>query len=90
MLSATITPSESISLPTWSIEELTEAQKKDTDIQQVISWISTDTLPTQYPQLASRTIQVLWAQRKQLCLKDGLLYRKWYDVPGHGSNTQKQ
>ena len=89
VLSATITQ-ESISLPTWTKGELTEAQRKDTDIQQVTSWISSDTLPTQCSQLASHTIQALWAQRKQLCLKDGLLYRKWYDFPGHESNPLLQ
>lgn len=77
-------------MSTWTKGKLTEAQRKDTDIQQVISWISSDTLPIQCPQLASHTIQALWAQRKQLCLKDGLLYRKWYDVPGHGSNPLLQ
>ncbi len=36
----------------------------------------------------STTLQALWAQRKQLVLPDGIVYRVWLDSPGKGQHKR--
>ena len=47
-------------------------------------------IPVAFPQEGSHALQTLWTQRQQLLLKDGILYRKWEDVPGRGRHQHLQ
>ena len=77
-------------IPNWSVIELLEAQQQNPDLCQIITWLKEDTIPKKCPTLATYRVQALWSQRNQLLLENGLLYRKWKDVPGHGANPTLQ
>ena len=62
--------------------ELQQCQQADPDLHQIISWVETQSMPTQYH--ASHRLQTLWSQRQQLIVQDHVLYRRWKDIP-HGS-----
>ena len=76
--------------PTWSSEELRTLQQADPGLQPVIQWYTNDAIPVAFPQEGSHALQTLWTQRQQLLLKDGILYRKWEDVPGRGRHQHLQ
>ena len=64
-------------------------QGADPDLNTTLSWLS-GTLPSSLPRGESSTTQTLWHQRKQLVLKDGILFRFWKDIPGGGLNQRLQ
>ena len=76
--------------PVWSPEELQAFQRADPSLGPVLQWLASDSIPTAFPRDSSQGIQTLWAQRQQLILKDGVLYRKWEDVPGKGLHQHLQ
>ena len=77
-------------IPNWSVIELLEAQQQNPDLRQITTWLKEDTIPKKCPPLATYRVQALWSQRNQPLLKNGLLYRKWKDVPGRGANPTLQ
>ena len=70
--------------------DLLQHQQADSDLSQMISWMKTDTLPSQFPRHVSHRLQTLWSQRQQLVLRDDLLYRQWEDVPHGGACKRLQ
>ena len=77
-------------LPRWSIEELHDLQSADPDLQPVIHWLEKGLVPEQCPTHGSHHLQSLWAQRQQLTLRSGLLYRQWEDIPNGGMHKRLQ
>ena len=76
--------------PTWSEKELRALQRADPVLCTVIHWMETDSVPISFPHFASQGLQTLWTQRQQLRLENGLLYRRWEDVPGGGKYPHLQ
>ena len=67
--------------------EIRELQSSDEGIQQVTEWVGhPDTQPQHYPSNASHVVKSLWAQKKYLEVRDGVLYRRWEDAGGGGVN----
>ncbi len=85
---ATVSSSNSC-LPSWTAEELKSLQSADPSLHQAIVWLSTGSMPSRSPSRYPH-LQSLWSQRHHLLLKDGILYRRWEDVPGGGSNKRLQ
>ena len=65
-------------------------QQSDPDLTQVTAWIVNRNVPTKLPSYGSYWLQTLWAQSSHLMLQDGVLYRRWEDVPGKGLNKHLQ
>ena len=65
-------------------------QQSDPDLRQVTAWIVNGNVPTKSPSYGSYWLQTLWAQSSHLMLQDGVLYRRWEDVPGKGLNKHLQ
>ena len=86
----TIAKAESSLLPTWSMEEIRDIQNADPDIKQVAHWLESNSIPNRFPKVISPNVQTLWNQRKQLVLENGILYRKWKDIPGGGLRPRLQ
>ena len=84
------TASENSLLPTWSLEEIRNLQNADPDVKQVVQWIESNSIPSQCPEMASPAVRTLWNQRKQLVLENGVLYRKWKDIPSGGLHPRLQ
>ncbi|KAJ8943177.1 hypothetical protein NQ318_008041 [Aromia moschata] len=62
----------------WSSEELKKSQKKDSDLKLIRNWVKNGVRPTwQEVSRYGTTIKGYWAQWNSLCLRDGLLHRKW-------------
>ncbi|KAJ8962392.1 hypothetical protein NQ318_018376 [Aromia moschata] len=68
----------------WSSEELKKSQKKDSDLKLIRNWVKNGVRPTwQEVSRYGTTIKGYWAQwRTSLCLRDGLLHRKWESPDG--------
>ena len=65
--------------------EIRELQSSDEGIQQVTEWVGhPDTQPQHCPSNASHVVKSLWAQKKYLEVRDGVLYRRWKDAGGGG------
>ena len=77
-------------IPNWCVIELLEAQQQNPDLRQIITWLKEDTIPKKCPILATYRVQAILSQRNQPLLENGLLYRKWKDVPGRGANPTLQ
>ena len=77
-------------MPHWSVDELHHLQSADPDLQPVIHWLEAGLVPEQCPTHGSRHLQSLWAQRQQLTLRSGLLYRQWEDIPNKGLHKRLQ
>jgi hypothetical protein len=58
-------------------------------LQLVVQWLHSHTIPPKCPQ-GSAYLNTLWHQRSYLTLRDGVLYRRWEDVPGGGSQPRLQ
>ena len=76
--------------PTWSLEELRAEQKEDNDLCTVIYWIMSHSVPTEFPKQSSHTVQTLWNQRNSLVLDQGVLFRRWEDIPRCGNQQTLQ
>ena len=77
-------------LPIWSNREIKEQQTQDSDIKIVRGWLQCYIFPDRCQSSVSWKLQSLWTQRKNLLLKDGILYRLWEDIPGGGKNKHLQ
>ncbi|KAJ8957183.1 hypothetical protein NQ318_007745 [Aromia moschata] len=67
----------------WSSEELKKSQKKDSDLKLIWNWLKNGVRPTwQEVSRYGTTIKGYWAQWNSLCLRDGLLHRKWESPDG--------
>ena len=86
---STISPSDSWA-SSWSVEELKSSQAADAALSQMITWLSSKSVPYCVPKGSSIQLQSLWTQRRYLLLKDGILYRRWEDVPGKGLHKKLQ
>ncbi|KAJ8957218.1 hypothetical protein NQ318_007780 [Aromia moschata] len=64
-------------------EELKKSQKKDSDLKLIRNWVKNGVRPTwQEVSRYGTTIKGYWAQWNSLCLRDGLLHRKWESPDG--------
>ena len=71
-------------LPCLTKSQIHELQDTDEDIKQVIDWVEH---PNARPnQRASHVLKSVWAQKKYLEVKRGVLYRRWEDAGGGGVN----
>ncbi|KAL5510338.1 hypothetical protein EMCRGX_G005867 [Ephydatia muelleri] len=77
-------------LPAWTNQEVADFQRADTDLEQVITWLQSGSVPQQCPKDSTWQLQSLWTQCKNLLLKDGILYRQWEDIPGGGQDRYLQ
>ncbi|KAJ8954556.1 hypothetical protein NQ318_000790, partial [Aromia moschata] len=67
----------------WSSEEMMKSQKKDNDLRLIRNWVKNGVRPTwQEVSRYGTTIKGYWAQWNSLCLRDGLLNRKWESPDG--------
>ncbi|KAJ8962150.1 hypothetical protein NQ318_018107 [Aromia moschata] len=67
----------------WSSEELKKCQNKDSDLKLIRNWLKNGVRPTwQEVSRYGTTIKGYWAQWNSLCLRDGLLHRKWESPDG--------
>ncbi|KAJ8939257.1 hypothetical protein NQ318_015215 [Aromia moschata] len=67
----------------WSWDELKKSQKKDSEIKLIRNWVKNGVRPTwQEVSRYGTTIKGYWAQWSSLCLRDGLLHRKWESPDG--------
>ncbi|KAJ8953835.1 hypothetical protein NQ318_006685 [Aromia moschata] len=67
----------------WSSEEVMKSQKKDNDLRLIRNWVKNGVRPTwQEVSRYGTTIKGYWAQWNSLCLRDGLLHRKWESPDG--------
>ena len=74
-------------LPCLTESQICELQDIDEDIKQVIDWVEhPNARPNQCPTSASHMLKSLWAQKKYLEVKRGILYRRWEDAGGGGVN----
>ncbi|KAJ8945580.1 hypothetical protein NQ318_010437 [Aromia moschata] len=64
-------------------KELKKSQKKDSDLKLIRNWVKNRVRPTwQEVSRYGTTIKGYWAQWSSLCLRDGLLHRKWESPDG--------
>ncbi|KAJ8935621.1 hypothetical protein NQ318_006464 [Aromia moschata] len=64
-------------------KELKKSQKKDSDLKLIRNWLKNGVRPTwQEVSRYGTTIKGYWAQWSSLCLRDGLLHRKWESHDG--------
>ena len=70
-------------LPYWEPEEL---RKQQGDVNKAFISTHEGAWSDSVPLAESQVFQSLWAQRQQLTVVDGLLYRKREDVGGRGGN----
>ncbi|KAJ8962299.1 hypothetical protein NQ318_018278 [Aromia moschata] len=67
----------------WYSEEMMKSQKKDNDLRLIRNWVKNGVRPTwQEVSRYGTTIKGYWAQWNSLCLRDGLLHRKWESPDG--------
>ncbi|KAJ8954293.1 hypothetical protein NQ318_005876 [Aromia moschata] len=67
----------------WSSEEMMKSQKKDNDLRLIRNWVKNGVRPTwQEVSRYGTTMKEYWAQWNSLCLRDGLLHRKWESPDG--------
>ncbi|KAJ8956550.1 hypothetical protein NQ318_019274 [Aromia moschata] len=60
-----------------------KSQKKDSDLKLIRNWLKNGVRPTwQEVSRYGTTIKGYWAQWSSLCLRDGLLHRKWESPDG--------
>ena len=73
--------------PSYSKEELRAAQKSDDDLIVIINWLETldslDEVDKAKLAMSSATVKYYWLHRKQLQMKDGLLFYRWEQPTGH-------
>ena len=63
-------------------DELRALQMAEDDIKSSTGWLESESVPNRCPDLSSWKLKSLWTQRNELVMKDGVLYRKWQDIPG--------
>ena len=73
-------------LPSWEPDELRKQQGDDPDVNKAFISTPQGAWSGSVPLAESQGFQSLWAQRQQLTVVDGMLYRKW----GRGGNPGLQ
>ena len=69
--------------PGYSKEQLRLFQLEDSDLGKLISWLESDQPPSSSVlSLSSPAVKYYWLNRKQLVMKDGLLFYRWEKVAG--------
>ena len=68
----------------WTVEFLAEQQLKDPDIGPAVKWITVDGTRPPWKEVKSLSpaLRSLWQQFDSLIVKDGVLYRNFYNVKG--------
>ena len=77
-------------IQSWTSKEIQSLQANNAALKQIAQWWSTNSLPAKFPQKVHSNLQTLWTQRQYLMLKNGIVYRRWEDVPGKGLNKRLQ
>ena len=64
--------------------ELRECQRRDPVLGKIMQWLETRNVPPAWEEVSIEgvTLKTLWGAWKQLCLQDGVLYRRWEDDTG--------
>ena len=73
-------------LPILTPKDQETLQNNDPALAQVMVWIESNSFPKSFPKDGGYWLQTLWAQQKYLVLRNGVLYRRWEDIPGKGLN----
>ena len=60
------------------------------DLHTVISWLTSDLVPPDFPKQSSYTVHTLWNQRNSLVLDQGVLFKRWEDIPNGGHQPTLQ
>ena len=68
----------------WSTEELHRAQADDPMIAPILKWLQEGNGRPAWAEIAplSPSIKAYWAQWENLCLRDGVVYRRWESEDG--------
>ena len=77
-------PYDSNCLGRWSKQELTEAQKQDKDVQQILHWREKSDIRSSWEIVVPfcKIVKSFWAQWDSLCVCEGVLYRLWENLAG--------
>ena len=73
-------------LPNLTPTDQETLQNNDPALAQVMVWVESNSFPKSFPKDGGYWLQTLWAQQKYLVLQNGVLYRRWEDIPGKGLN----
>ncbi|KAL5493743.1 hypothetical protein EMCRGX_G014965 [Ephydatia muelleri] len=73
-------------LPILTPTDQETLQNKDPALARVMVWVESNSFPKSFPKDGGYWLQTLWAQQKYLVLRNGVLYRRWEDIPGKGLN----
>eukprot|EP00731_Ephydatia_muelleri_P001652 Em0001g1652a len=73
-------------LPILTPTDQETLQNNDPALAQVMVWVESNSFPKSFPKDGGYWLQTLWAQQKYLVLQNGVLYRRWEDIPGKGLN----
>eukprot|EP00731_Ephydatia_muelleri_P003031 Em0001g3031a len=73
-------------LPILTPTDQETLQNNDPALAQVMVWVESNSFPKSFPKDGGYWLQTLWAQQKYLVLRNGVLYRRWEDIPGKGLN----
>ena len=69
--------------PGYNRDQLRDAQLSDVDLGKIITWLEEASEPTESVlSLSSREVKYYWLNRKQLVMKDGLLFYQWEQIGG--------
>ena len=63
-------------MPLWTHEELATYQRQDSDLEQVIKWLETKTLPKVFPKNPSSYVKALWSKCHSLVMQNKILYHQ--------------
>ncbi|PIK55025.1 Retrovirus-related Pol polyprotein from transposon [Apostichopus japonicus] len=69
----------------WSVEDIKKAQQGDNDISRIIGWMLISKERPQWSLISAenKTFKTYWGMWKVLCLRNGILYRKWESDSGN-------
>ena len=48
--------------PIWTVDEIKEMQSADSNLQQFVQWVESESFPGKFPKLATPQVQALWNQ----------------------------
>ena len=73
-------------LPILTPTDQETLQNNDPALSKVMVWVESNSFPKSFTNDGGYWLQTLWAQQKYLVLQNGILYRRWEDIPGKGLN----
>ena len=77
------------SIPHLSTEEICTMQQESPDLKLFSQWLHSNSIPPKL--LAGSTyLKTLWHQRDCITSREGILYRRWKDIPGNGAQPRLQ